>query len=291
LREDVATAVADLEPRVREAMQKLADQLERGYVGRSPLLPHVALELYRMAGDPHVSFERISLQAVTDPGIAGRIVSLASSPFYAGGKVQGVKEALARIGLDGVRHIAFDSAYASRILRRGAHMEIVERSVRHARTMSALSRILARDVGVHPGSAALAALLHALGAIAVVDALSQGRSSLPGPTVIVAVRRTHAQIAGAVASTFSVEAPVVRALDGHHVVENRTPLAKLLHFVDLIAPGEPGARVVPLDVALHRSGLGLDEQRVRDRLLPILATLDDVRARITLSAAAERAAR
>ncbi len=271
--------VADLsavEPRALASVERLMDALARGRLPL-PVLPAVAMELFELASDADIPFERLARRAVTDPNVAARIMALASSCAFGVNRPTGVKDALARIGLDGVRHVAFDIAYSARVLRRGPHLPLVERAVRHARTASALCRLLARDVGIAPGPAALAGLLHALGAIVIIDDLSKARPPVTGRAAILAVRRLHGWTAARVAARHQVDPDVVDALDEHHLPTSRTPLSALLQLADLISPSEPGGRAIPLGDALARTGLPLAERAVRERLSPLLATFEESR--------------
>jgi HD-like signal output (HDOD) protein len=280
--DELLQGVADLDPRVTQRLLPALTQLSAGRL-RVPLLPAVALELHSLAADPEIPFDKIAQRAVTDPNIAARIVAFGSSPLYGPRPASGVKEALSRIGVDGVRHVTFDAAFSSRVLRRGPYLDIVDRAVRHARTTSALCRLLAKDTGHHQGQAALVGLLYGLGAIVLVDALSAPapleRPSPPLPlhAVIVVVRRLHGWTAAMAAATYRVGPDVVRALDEHNRPDPRCSLASLLRLCDHLSPSEPGARALPLEQAIADAGLPLDPAQVQDRLGPLIVSVDEGR--------------
>lgn len=252
-----------------EAFEALIDAITRGD-GKLPLLPPVALELLELANKPDVPFDTIARKAVSDPTVASRIMALASSPAYGGRAPPGLKEALARIGLEGVRYVAWDLAFQSRVMRRGPLLEVVDKSVRHARLMSAIARILAKPAGLDPSTASLTGLMHGLGAIVITDALGERKLKrpLPAPLVILSVRVLHAWVAARTAVRMNIPLEVCKALEVHHKPGARK-LAQLLCLADLLAPHEPGQRMEPPKRAVALAGLQLDPDAVAKALEPL----------------------
>ena len=276
-----------VDPRAIERVRPLLERVETGSLS-TPLLPKVCLELLQLARDPEVSFDKLALLAVTDPGVAARTMFLASSPLISSLPPRSVKDALVRLGLEGVRQIAFEVAFASRTLRRGPHVRTVERILSHARTASAVCRILSRELGVHPGTAALTGLLHALGGMVLVNELSATRTGkgaagpVSGSVVLLCVRALHPWVSASIAAGHHLEPEVIEAIGTHHGdLSGAPPLTKLLAFAEMLSPNQPGARTRPIGEALERTGIGVSEERIRDRLGPITITLqelvDDVR--------------
>lgn len=249
---------------------------------RTPLLPQRALDLLALTNAREVSFDALARQAVQDPTVALTVMRVASSPAYAaGGRPLDVKDALVRLGTDGVRQVAYDVAMSSRVARRGRFLPMLDRILRHARTTSALARILARELDLAPGPAALTGLLHAAGGLVIVDEIAAQRDQRSGAEVVayLLVRRLHPWVGARVVGNLGLDDDVVSALRHHHdaSLSGASMLTRLLAFVDLIAPAEPAARVVPLQLALERSGLPLSARVVVHRLQPIISTVDDVR--------------
>ncbi len=249
---------------------------------RTPLLPQRALELIQLTQAREVSFDAIARQAVQDPTVAMTVMRIAGSAAYAqSSRPLDVKDALVRLGTDGVRQVAWDVAMSSRVARRGRFLPVLDRILRHGRTTSALARILARELAIPPGPAALAGLLHAAGGLVIVDEIAGSKETRPVSDVVtyLLVRRLHPWVGAQIVSQLGLDATIVEALGHHHDVAlpTQAPLTRLLAFVDLIAPAEPAARAVPVAVALERSGLDLTERVVLTRLQPILSTVDDVR--------------
>lgn len=115
---DVVRALAANDHRLEAPFMHAIEAIARGNI-LTPLLPAVALALLEMTRDGDVDFGRMAKTAMADPAVAARIVRLGSSVLQGSPPPSGVREALVRIGLDGVRHVAFDVAFSSRVLRRG----------------------------------------------------------------------------------------------------------------------------------------------------------------------------
>lgn len=262
-------------------LERIADAVRTGDL-RTPLLPARALELLQLTHAREVSFDTLARQTVQDPVAAITVMRMANSAAFApANRPIDIKDALVRIGIDGVRQVAYDIAMSSRIARRGRFLPILERILRHGQTTSALARILARELGIPAGPAALAGLLHAAGGMVIVDEFAGQRNhrTVSDVVVFIMVRRLHPWVGSQVVGRLGLDDSVVDAIRTHHdgMTPERSLLSRLLTFVDLISPSEPAARVVPLQLALERSGLPLSAQTVLRRLQPIISTVEDVR--------------
>lgn len=281
LREALLNDLKFYDPYVAGQIQALLDRVEaRGIT--PPLLPQVALELLALSQSSHVNFEQMAHLAASDPAVAARIMELGSSPMVSSlGPPKGVKEAVIRMGVHGVRQIAFELAYASKTFKRGPHVRMAERIIGHARTTSTTCRLLARDVGVHGGLAALTGLVHALGGIVLIDALSSSSSApslrtkrnhreIPGFLVYLCVTKLHPMVTGQMATHFGLDPQLIEAVSDHHrSLENAQTLTRLLYLSDRISAGEPGSRAMPLSEAIERSALNISKERVQAHLQPL----------------------
>lgn len=141
--------------------------------------------------------------------------------------------------------------------------------------MSVLCRSLAKDAGHESNAAALAGILHALGAIVLVDAVSHTkRNAIPGDAMIMLIRALHGWAAARAAVSYRVDPIIVSALEAHHHDPGATPLGALVLLTDALAPSEPGRRCVPVDHALAAAGLDLDAEAVGRVVAPLLAHAD-----------------
>jgi HD-like signal output (HDOD) protein len=295
-RREVVAELATYDPRMARILDPLLTAIERGRV-KPPLLPAVSLEMLQMARDPNVSFDKIARLAVTDPTVAARIMKVASSAAI-GGTIppKGVKDGLVRLGIGGIQQVAFELAFSSKTVRRGPHVRLVERTVRHARCASALCRLLARDLRLHAGTAALAGLVHGLGGIVIIDQLSDRRRLakatgkpdfvLPGFLVYLSVTQLHPLVTSQISTQFGLDPVIAKAIEQHHGdLTGVDDITRLLLLADLLSPGEPGARAMPVAAALERCGLQLDERLVRERLFPLTAMFEELRQSLDVTAA------
>lgn len=271
---------------VDERTPALIDRIGRSLISgrpRSPVMPVSALRLLQMTGAADVSFDDLARHAVTDPAVAGSVMRYAASAAQApGSRPAGIKEALIRLGVAGARQVAWDVAMSTKIARRGRFFPVMERILRHGRTASALAGVLARELSIPPGPAALAGLLHAVGGMIVVDEMMAQRDLRVSDSVVfLAVRRLHAWAGGMVVKSIGIDNDIVVPLVTHHDADlSQAPLmVRLLAFVDLISPSEPAQRAMPLPQAIERTALPLSEDAVRRRLGPITASVDELAGR------------
>ncbi len=273
--------LASIDSRAPIMIERVVDAVLRKRL-RTPLLPENALEILQLTSRRDVSFDDVARRAVLDPSVAMTVMRIANSAaFSPASRARDIKEALVRIGLEGIREVAFDIAMSSKVARRGRFLPVLDRILRHARATSALARILARDLGIAPGVAALAGLLHAAGGMVIVDELVGQRDQRVVADVVVylMVRRLHPFVGARVVGGLELEPAIVEAIAHHHAtpLEGAAPLTRLLAFVDMISPSEPAARVVPLNLAIERTALGLSPKEVVARLRPIISTVDEIR--------------
>lgn len=280
LLQQVAAELAGIDSRAPPLLARVVGAVRGGRL-RTPLMPERALELLNLTNAREVSFDALAKVAVQDPAVATTVIRIASSAAFApASRPSDIKDALVRLGTEGVRQVAYDVAMSSRVARRGRFLPVLERILRHGRTTSALARILAKELELPPGPAALMGLLHAAGGMVIVDEISGQRDQRPCADVVayLLVRRLHPWVGERILGQLGLGPDVVNAIASHHVIgPESSMMARLLSFVDSIAPSEPAQRVVPLQLALERSGLPLSARVVVQRLQPIISTVEDIR--------------
>lgn len=199
-------------PRTFE-VRKAAEEALRRELPLDATLPAVAREVHRMAGDPSVTLDQLSGTLARDPFMAAQLVALANSPFYRprNGSIQGVREAVQRVGIDGVRTSILLPALKSRLLR-GAE---TARLWSHGNEVATLCPFVAGLAGVKPEAAHLAGLLHDAGRLF----LTQLSSILPGgagPLTPAAIDSLHEWAGSALLERWGLPRPIVEAAGNHH---------------------------------------------------------------------------
>ncbi len=141
-----------------------------------PQMPSVARELRSLLGDAEVSPEAIVSLLEQDPSVAARVLSYGNSAAH-GASVNSLRQAVFRLGTGSVRSLVETAALAATFTAPTRALEARFRSMWQSCVLSAsASRLLAKEVGVDPEEAYLAALfrdvgeLFLLGVMAKVDA-------------------------------------------------------------------------------------------------------------------------
>ncbi|HEY4221158.1 MAG TPA: HDOD domain-containing protein [Myxococcota bacterium] len=202
----------------------------------APMLAHTAQALWR---SPSTAARDLARIAMHDDAIARRIRALALGAALDDGTADGVvtleigadahpmdadvdahelERAIVRVGVAGVRLAALDTALARKSARRDRYRYLVTAAIALGRSLSTRARVLASKHGESEADAALCGLCHALGAVAIVDAVRalSLRAPLASEEVSAFIDREHAIAAAVVARSFSVDAAIVDALARHH---------------------------------------------------------------------------
>ena len=99
---------ADFETLLGNTSLALFDEITELFKSKSitlPSLPEIALYINAALEKDDVSTKKLSKIIQMDPVIAARVVQVANSPLYGDTENNSIQDALARIGLDGVRTI------------------------------------------------------------------------------------------------------------------------------------------------------------------------------------------
>ena len=136
--------------------------------GQMATLPEVALEVMRLAEDPHCTGDDLERLLSRDPTLSARVLRIVNSAFYGMRReVSSVRTALVVLGFSAVKNIAIAASLA-RIFRVPALPGGFEpRDLwTHAIGVATASRQIAGRVrGVDPSDAFLAGLMHDIGLI------------------------------------------------------------------------------------------------------------------------------
>ncbi|MEM6786852.1 MAG: HDOD domain-containing protein [Myxococcota bacterium] len=153
-----------------------------------PVLPRIAVEVWDMARDPDVDFDRLRVALEREPVLAGRVLGVAHGAQYAT-KVppQSIHDALTRLGQRVVADILFEVTATMSVFREPAYTPAMDLLQRHALAVAYLARDLMDMMGDRSGSAFVAGLLHDVGTVALlrVVAARERRARRPAPPVSV----------------------------------------------------------------------------------------------------------
>lgn len=182
-------------------------------------MPQVVLRAQRLIDSPECSLAALGAEIGTDPALATKIIGIANSPFYAGMEpVDGVRDALTRLGLREARNILLAIGMRSRVFRVPGFDDSVHALWQHALASSLTTQALAAEVGCDPDRGFLAGLIHDIGRIAILTAAADlERATRDGSAARVAAiegasAEFHARIGGVAAESWHLAPEVVAAI-------------------------------------------------------------------------------
>jgi HD-like signal output (HDOD) protein len=225
---------------------------------RPPMLPAAAVEVLRLSQLADSGIDDIVLVLEKDTLLAGRVLKLAQSAFYAGkSPAKTLVHAAVRLGLANLRNVVLESAFHARVVRGTAFDGVLSLAQTHSLGVAYLCRMVARSLEADADFAFMLGLMHETGLIAALTVLSEVRGQPLNPDVIGSMRAIHAEAGGLVAALWKLPEPLREAIANHHQ-----------------APTEKGPAVLAISEHLsERLGLGLpgfDEDRKGERLAAAL---------------------
>ncbi len=275
-------------PRTRDldrARALFLDTLRRGQF-KLPLMPGTAREAIELTRDPNSSFIGLSRVVEKDPPLTAQLLRLANSPLFGGrGATGGLRMALTRIGLRGIRGVLMLASVADVLVVKG-HPELTRRlQERAVGTALACSGIAGR-AGLDDDEAFTAGVLHDVGWALAFGLMSRLKARLPD-----GLRAPEAQIELAEA----LHCELGMELAGHWGLPEVTAEAIGFHHEPARAPTEPqlaycvqAARTILDRIGLHpedreASKLGCEAFGALRLIDPdVNAVQEDVRHRLGL---------
>ncbi|HET9958132.1 MAG TPA: HDOD domain-containing protein [Polyangiaceae bacterium] len=131
---------------------------------RPPALPGVALELMAISGQPDPDLGEVVALLERDAMLAGTVLRLVSSPFYAGrARIRSLREAVVRIGVRGVRDAVFEAALRQGVFAMREYADTAQTVARHSTVTAYVAKLIARRAHLDADTAFLGGLLHDVG--------------------------------------------------------------------------------------------------------------------------------
>lgn len=143
----------------------------KGNKVKIPSLPEIALNINSAVEDSNISVKQLSGLIQTDPAIAARILQVSNSAIYGGGpKIDSIKNAITRMGLEAVRAVVIcivmrDLFTPKNVLIKKCMATFYEQSIR----VGVICYELAKHIkGLEPEHGFLVGLLHDIGTIPIL---------------------------------------------------------------------------------------------------------------------------
>ena len=164
---------ADFETLLGNTSLALFDEITELFKSKSitlPSLPEIALYINAALEKEDVSAKKLSKIIQMDPVIAARVVQVANSPLYGDTQNNSIQDALARIGIDGVRTIVMGVVLRDLFMPKSQPVidtmtKFYEHSIRTGVICYALAKKLK---GFNADQAFMAGILHDIGVVPIL---------------------------------------------------------------------------------------------------------------------------
>lgn len=211
-------------------------------ITRIPVQPGAAMRLMRMLDDPRTSAETLGKVIESDPSLSARLIQLSNASFYGLSEpVSSAWRAVTVVGLSTLR-----SVVATSILDIGTAegLSVPDGFWTHSVATAAASGLVAPRVGVDPGEAFSAGLLHDVGMALVFrrardrfDEIENDRAE--NEALIAAEQRIlgvdHCELGARAVAALGFGQDAVDGVRAHHDAGDVGPFAAVLRAADLLA--------------------------------------------------------
>jgi HDOD domain len=198
----VPKAVASAEPfeHTPEGIVGRLRELVREPDYNPPLLSVVALDLIELSRDPDVDLGKVRAMMEREPLLAGKVMSIAQSPFYSrGAPVDSLDEALMRLGVKRLTGIFMEAAMKASVLDSKAFEKPMEILRRHSTATAHIARGVCRSLKQPGERAFLCGLLHDIGSaacLAILGNLPKNQRPKDFETISKALQIVHEEASG-----------------------------------------------------------------------------------------------
>jgi len=207
-----------------------------------PRLPTVATELLAQSQNPDVEFADIERILERDAVLAGEVLSIARSAFYARKfPPESLRDALVSIGLTKLREVVLQAALNLRVFRSPAYSAYMQRLADHSRATAHLARLVSRHTPIGEEQAFMCGLLHDVGLAGILLVLGEvSRGEKPRDLTVLwpAIHRAHPRAGARIAELWKLPSTIGLAISAHHDVSvggYDHPLAATVCIAEAIA--------------------------------------------------------
>ena len=186
---------------------------------RPPVLPAVAIELTELTRKPTVAYDDLLKVLEHDPLIAASVLRVAQSPAYGSrSPVKSLKDALHRLGINGLRDIVWQVVTEMRLFRVKDYAPVMTRLQAHSMFTAHVARLISASAGVHAEHAFLCGLLHDIGISGTLIAVCDARPKHPPDVSLLwpALEEMHSEAANVMTHLWGLSAEVCAAVGTHH---------------------------------------------------------------------------
>ncbi len=222
----------------------LLARLQREGAGVVRQLPAAAQQALAVCNDPMASLQQLVPLFLKDPTLTQGLLRQANAAYYGGGEpIVGLREAVQRVGVGGVRSVVLAATVQGLLCRPGGAFGVLAaRSWEHMGRTAPIARMLARPMGADPDEAFALGLLHDVGKLIVFDAATTLRMErkrdlqLTDAFVSQVLRLLHEPLGGLAIAHWGLGDAAAFAVGLHHREPPPTwhdPLGETIHLAEL----------------------------------------------------------
>lgn len=200
--------------KLRKLANRVGGDLKKGRVKIRPL-PRVAVELGKLAASSDPDLGAAIALVQRDANLAGAVLRGASAASLAGKPPTNVAEAAMKLGVSGMRDMAFAAALPG-VFRCGALDAVVKEQVTHGFVVGVLTSELCKMMKICSSVGFLAGLFHDVGTLLVLAALaSYGKESQDATLVARISDRIHTRVGPFILKQWEMDPHIVAAARSH----------------------------------------------------------------------------
>jgi len=167
---EVQDELSGMDARANDLTRALLEEV-RSDKFRIPPLPKTVVEMTRLANSPGSDARAAVRMVEREPQFAAKVLQVASSAAFSLGQVTDLKQAVVRIGLMGLRDIAYALTMGS-VFRCKSLEPHMKAELRHGYVTACASALVARAFGLDTQHGFLCGLLHDVGRMALLSSLA-----------------------------------------------------------------------------------------------------------------------
>jgi serine/threonine-protein kinase len=227
---------------------------------RPPRLPAAAIRLFQLTRSPNASVQEMVRTVEAEPMLAAELLRLAQSATFGASGLRTLEDAIVRIGFQRATELFMEIALSTKVFRARAFNGPLESLRKHSVATASLARLVSRETAIYDEHAYLCGLLHDVGGVAALIALSDATLSEPLPDFSVvwsAVQRIHAEASALLARLWNLPDEIRLVIEHHHDLEidgRVHPTAATVHVANWMA-AELGHGFDPTDESNLRKAL------------------------------------
>jgi HD-like signal output (HDOD) protein len=238
-----ADALKDLDPRFLKAVKTnvqrmlLSDDLEM------PRMSSLASRILDIASDPNVDVDRIVDLVQADAFLAGKILSLINSAYFATRQeITSLRHAIVLLGLKSVGDLIFSVSVKMTVFKCPEYESLMTRVWEHSVGTAVATEVIAqmRGDGNEPGF--MAGLMHDIGKPIVLTGIVEAEQQRMGGRHLgqnvaqVLLDRMHAQVGGLLSRKWRFSDEIQGAIKDHHEFDaDRSPLSQFVYCGNRLA--------------------------------------------------------